>query len=530
MTVRHLAHYLQESARRDPKAVAVVDAGGAQLTYGELEARSGALAAFLGARGVGRGDRVGIVLPKDVRAVVAIFGVLKSGAAYVPVDATAPAERGRRILTDCEIGALIADRGSLDMVPEGDAGARLAAIVVTDDEPADRSNVTAWSQALNSTNLANPTNLTDPTNPSETSLAYILYTSGSTGMPKGVTITHANAITFIDWCSDAFAPTAADRFSSHPPFHFDPSIFDLFLSIKHGATVYLIPDDLGKNPKELARFLAQHRLTIWTSTPSTLILMLQFGELAVHDCSSVRQVGFGGEVFPIKHLRTLQRLWPGAVLYNMYGPTETTTMCTVGRVPDVIPDDRTEPYPIGFPCSYCGALVLDDDGGEVANGEEGLLHVSGPSVSPGYWKRPEENARAFHVRDGVRWYNTGDVVRWNDAEGFTYAGRRDRMVKRRGFRIELGEIERALYQHPAIEEAAVLSMADVEMGVTIAAFLHCRAAETPSIIEMKVYCASKLPTYKSPDRFVFTERLPRTSTDKIDYQALAGQFQAVSTR
>jgi acyl-coenzyme A synthetase/AMP-(fatty) acid ligase len=294
--------------------------------------------------------------------------------------------------------------------------------------------------------------------------------------------------------------------------------------------VYLIPDDLGKNPKELVRLIAQHRLTIWTSTPSTLIMMLQFGDLEARDCSSLRQVGFGGEVFPVKHLRALRRLWPHAVFYNMYGPTETTTMCTVGRIPADIPDDRADPYPIGSPCSYCGTLVLDDEGREVASGEEGLLHISGPSVSPGYWSRPEENARAFRVRDGIRWYNTGDVVSWNDAEGFTYAGRRDRMVKRRGFRIELGEIERALYQHPAIEEAAVVSTADADAGVTITAFLHCRAGQQPSIIEMKAYCATKVPTYMSPDRFVFSPRLPRTSTDKIDYQTLAGQLKAVSAR
>ena len=270
---------------------------------------------------------------------------------------------------------------------------------------------------------------------------------------------------------------------------------------------------------------------MWTSTPSTLILMLQFGDLRSQDCSSLRQLGFGGEVFPIKHLRALQRVWPSVIYYNMYGPTETTTMCAVGRIPATIPEDRDDPYPIGFPCTYCGTLLLDNDGHEVAEGEEGLLHVSGPSVSPGYWNRPEEDAKAFHVRDGVRWYNTGDVVRWNSAEGFTYIGRRDRMVKRRGFRIELGEIERALYLHPAVEEAAVVAVSDADAGVRIAAFLRCHAGEpAPSIIDLKSYCATRLPTYMSPDRFVFSERLPRTSTDKIDYQALAGQLQAVSAR
>jgi amino acid adenylation domain-containing protein len=539
VSARHLAAYLGTSAARYPDRTAVVDANDRRLTYAELNTRSDALASYLDGTGVSRGDRVGMVLPKDVTAVVAIFGILKAGAAYVPVDATAPAERGRRILTDCDIRALIVDASCLDVTPQGDSSRRLSTVVVTGPITGSASgapNITQWEHALanpgnrgNPGNPGNVGNLGNPGNPDD--LAYILYTSGSTGMPKGVMISHDNAVTFIDWCSSVFAPTELDRFSSHPPFHFDPSVFDLYLSIKHGATVYLIPDELGKNPKELARFIARHRLTLWTSTPSTLILLLQFGDLAAHDCSSVRQVSFGGEVFPVKHLRSLQRLWPWATYYNMYGPTETTTICTLGRIPAAIPDDRNDPYPIGFPCDHCQTLVLDNEGREVAEGEEGLLHISGPSVSAGYWNRPEENASAFHVRDGVRWYNTGDVVRWNSAEGFTYVGRRDRMVKRRGFRIELGEIERALYLHPAVEEAAVVAVSDADAGMRIVAFLRCHAdQDAPSIVELKTYCAARLPAYMSPDRFIFQERLPKTSTDKIDYQALNRQLQAVEAR
>ena len=185
-----------------------------------------------------------------------------------------------------------------------------------------------------------------------------------------------------------------------------------------------------------------------------------------------------------------------------------------------MPDDRETPYPIGFPCSHCATVVLDGDGVEVPAGEEGLLYVSGPSVFEGYWNRPAENAKAFVVRDDVRWYNTGDVVRWDPAEGYLYAGRRDRMVKRRGYRIELGEIERALYRHPSVREAAVVAVPDPEAGVRIVAFLACGDEAAPSIIGMKTFCGSHLPAYMSPDRFLFEERLPRTSTDKVDYQAL----------
>jgi acyl-CoA synthetase (AMP-forming)/AMP-acid ligase II len=254
------------------------------------------------------------------------------------------------------------------------------------------------------------------------------------------------------------------------------------------------------------------------------MLLLQFGNLEAHDASSVRAVSFGGEVFPVKHLRELKRLWPLPVYYNMYGPTEATTASTFARIPAVVPEDREAPYPIGFPCSHCRAVALDVQGEEVAPGEPGLLHVAGPNVFAGYWNRPVETAAALIERDGVRWYNTGDLVRWDPAEGFTYLGRQDRMVKRRGFRIELDDIERALSTHPKVAEAAVVSVPDADIGIRIVACLGCGDLTPPTIVELKSFCATKLPTYMSPDRFVIQDRLPRTSSEKVDYQALKALF------
>lgn len=509
MTVVHLAAYLEASAATWPDRPAVVDPAGWSLTYAELNRQADALAGFLVARGVQHGDRVGVVLPKSVAAVVALFGIMKAGAAYVPVDYTAPAERGRRILTDCQVRAVVVDDRCLDVVPE--AGA-----VVVRLGPDHRD---AYRDTLGSDPLTHRGGQTPSAPRSLSDLAYILYTSGSTGMPKGVMLTHENAVSFVDWCSSVFAPSEQDRFSSHAPFHFDLSILDIYVSIKHGATLYLVSEDLGKNPKELAKFIAAHKLTVWYSTPSILTLLVQFGSLESHDASSLRLVLFAGEVFPVKHLRAVQQRWPHPVYYNLYGPTETN-VCTFARIPARIPDERETPYPIGFACSHCQPLVLDADGREVGEGDEGLLYISGPSVFQGYWNRPDVNRGLFLERDGLRWYNTGDVVRWDAAEGYIYVGRRDRMVKRRGYRIELGEIERALYLHSRVREAAVISATDQDGGVKIVACISCHDGQNPSIIEMKTFCASHLPAYMSPDRFVFLERLPRTSTDKVDYQSL----------
>lgn len=518
--MKNLAHYLEASATDHPDRVAVVDSYGRTMNYRELDGLAARVAGFLVARGIHPGDRVGLILPKSAIGVAAIFGILKARAAYVPVDYTAPATRNRAILSDCDVRAVFVDQGCLDSVPFKED---LVVAVIVGGDPAatgrrEGSELVSW-EAVAVQEVGSQT----PATADDQDLAYILYTSGSTGIPKGVMLRHENACSFVDWCSSVLEPEPSDRFSSHAPFHFDLSVLDLYVPIKHGAAVYVISENIGKSPKDLAAFIGTHALTVWYSTPSILSLLAQFGGIGEIG-RALRLVLFAGEVFPVKHLRDVTRLWPQAEYYNLYGPTETN-VCTFARIPLPVPDDRTSPYPIGPACSHCLPLVLDD-GEPVAGGGEGLLYISGPSVFHGYWNRPVENAKAFLDRDGVRWYNTGDVVREDTEEGFIYLGRRDRMVKRRGYRIELGEIERALYQHPGIREAAVVSLSDSASGVKIVAHVTPHEAKRPSIIELKTFCAGHLPSYMSPDVFLFHENLPRTSTDKVDYQRLTAAMAA----
>jgi amino acid adenylation domain-containing protein len=499
--VRSLADYLENSARRYPDRVAVVDGTGATLTYAELNGLADRVAATLIDHGVVPGDRVGVVTPKRVRTVASLFGIMKARAAYVPVDYTAPATRNATILSDCQVKGVI-----LHHLADGIAGtwpsgtAPDVVIAIGDREHTSTiggAPLVAWSDVERATprDTSRDRSIDD--------LAYILYTSGSTGIPKGVMLTHRNATSFVDWCSSVFEPTPEDRFGSHAPFHFDLSVLDIYVSLKHGAGLYLVDENVGESPKALADFISAHRLSIWYSTPSILTLLAQFGDLASRDFSALRTMLFAGEVFPIKHLRHLTRLWPGRAYYNLYGPTETN-VCTYFKIPEHIPDDRNDPYPIGHLCAHCDGLLLDQDGVEVPRGEEGLLYIAGPSVFPGYWNRPVENAACFLERHGRRWYNTGDVVREDERDGYIYLGRRDRMVKRHGYRIELGEIERALYQHESIAEAAVVSVSDTA-GVKIIAYLSARGPERPTVIDMKAYCARSLPAYMSPDVFRFVD-------------------------
>jgi amino acid adenylation domain-containing protein len=351
-------------------------------------------------------------------------------------------------------------------------------------------------------------------------LAYILYTSGSTGKPKGVMLSHENAVSFVDWCSEVFGPGTGDRFSSHAPFHFDLSILDIHVCLKHGATLVLIGEDIGKDPERLAALIDEEHISVWYSAPSILSLLAQYGKLGQRDYASLRLVLFAGEVFPVKHLRALAEQWPHRRYFNLYGPTETN-VCTYYEVMLPIAPEQTAPFPIGKRCSHLHCKVVDTAGSDVKAGDEGELVVSGRGVMQGYWALRVQTERAFLTdRDGVRWYRTGDVVVETPGGDYTYLGRRDRMVKRRGYRVELGEIEAGLYKHPLVKEAAVVALPDEEAGVTVKAFLSCREDKRPSLIEMKRFCADNLPLYMIPDKFSWLPALPKTSTDKIDYQRL----------
>jgi acyl-coenzyme A synthetase/AMP-(fatty) acid ligase len=285
------------------------------ITYGELDEQSDRVRDALVRSGIRRGDRVGICAPKSVPVVVAIFGILKAGAAYVPVDASAPAARNAGIFDDCDTALVVMSQSiwpafasahgndtfdELDNISDGLIVARRRSM---EREPAE---IVA---------------------PTPDDVAYILYTSGSTGKPKGVVHTHLSALGFVNWCSETFAPSSEDRFSSHAPFHFDLSILDIYVPLKHGAALILFGDDVGKQPTRLAGLIAQSRITVWYSTPSILRLLVEYGKLDQLDFTDLRLVLFAGEVFPVKHLRALKEIWSSPDYFNLYGPTETN-VCT----------------------------------------------------------------------------------------------------------------------------------------------------------------------------------------------------------
>ncbi|MFO0892652.1 MAG: amino acid adenylation domain-containing protein [Isosphaeraceae bacterium] len=518
----HLSRLLEAAAARRPDHPAVLDEHGRSLTFDELARGADRLATRLARWGAARGARVGLWLPKGLEAVTAIHGVLRSGAAYVPVDPTGPARRAADIFAASGVKAVVVSAQLAGPLREAWSGAGpLPRLILaggegqgqgTDEEAAPRPGETPWAEIMADDA---PSPLPPPRDPDD--LAYVLFTSGSTGRPKGVMLSHENAFTFVNWCQDELGPFRDDdRFSSHAPFHFDLSVFDLFVSCRNAATLVLIGESLGREPAALAAYLHERRISVWYSAPSILSLLAQDEQLG--HCAP-RVVLFAGEVFPIGPLRKLRRLWPDSTLWNLYGPTETN-VCTAQLIPAEIPDDRAEPFPIGRVCPPLRARVVDEDGADLPPGSRGELVIAGPGVMRGYFGQPELTAAAFFADEqGTSWYRTGDLVIDDGSGCYHFHGRRDRMVKKRGYRIELGEIESTLYRHDGVDRAAVVAQTD-ESGTSIAAFVALKSDRKRSIIAMKRHCTLYLPHYMVPDSITFLDELPSTSTDKVDYQRL----------
>jgi amino acid adenylation domain-containing protein len=517
---RGLHQFLVASAERFPNKIAIEDPGDdREISYAELHGVARSVNDRLRQLGVMPGDRVGLCIRKSIDALASIYGTMYAGAAYVPVDPDAPARRNAFIHHDCGVSAVIVGRKLSDAYQKAfEALGTLPPMIVVDDSVEELP----LSQALESLQEQDPAAPAPIYDAEPDDVAYILYTSGSTGKPKGVVLTHENGVSYVDWCSDIFAPTENDRCSSHAPLHFDLSILDLYLAAKHGATLVLIGAGIGKEPVALAPLIAERKISIWYSAPSILGMLAQFGNLEDYDYSSLRMVFFAGEVFPIKHLRNLVELWPHPVYYNLYGPTETN-VCTYYRVPDEIDPERTQPYPIGKCCEHLECMVIDEDGLKLDLGNEGELVVRGPAVTQGYWNLPERNALAFHTdADGEKWYKTGDLVIEDEDGVYDFLGRRDRMIKKRGYRIELGEIESALYEHDDVKDAAVIAGKDAEDNVIVHAYYCTNSGDALSVIQLKIFCSDRIPRYMVPDFFHNLEAMPRTSTGKADYQKLAG--------
>jgi amino acid adenylation domain-containing protein len=536
-----LQRLLIEAAARQPQRPAVAS-DGCLLTYQELDQLSNKMARALLRLGVAPGDRVAILAPKSAAAVVGLYGTLKAGACYVPLDPKAPAGRLSHILRDSGAAVIVADGPRTSLAATvADAVPRSPGVVVVDvpggPERGEAASVPAkgqdqeqrhgqgqevvpWSAVAGESRepLAEERAI-------ETDLAYILYTSGSTGTPKGVMISHRNSLTFVDWAAAAAGLSEQDRVCSPAPLTFDLSVFDIFATCRAAACLTVLPEASATFPVSIVRFLESERISVWYSVPSVLTLLACYGNLQQSDLSDLRVVIFAGEVFPPKHLARLIDELPRPRYLNWYGPTETN-VCTAFEVPAGWAD--AQPTPIGKACANTEVFAVTSEGRQVsAPGEEGELYVRGPSLMRGYWGQPVKTSEAL-VRHPFRSeydefvYRTGDLVTTDPSGNYVFLGRRDSMAKIRGYRVELGEIEATLYRHPAIQEAAVLPMPDELLGSRLRAVVTADGSNL-SREDVLDHCRRWLPSYMVPDIVEFREEMPRTSTGKVDRAGLADE-------
>jgi amino acid adenylation domain-containing protein len=518
---RLLQEWVMRQADVRPEGTALVMRG-ERLTYGQLDALSNQVAHALRAAGCRRGDRVGLLLRKSPTTIASLLGVLKADACYVPLDTASPSPRLAKIVAAAAPRVILTTPGA--GVLEYDALEPSVRIGWMDVDRSAAPPATAFTLTdVRHMRTDPPTFANGPAD-----LAQLLFTSGSTGDPKGVMITHASVVHFVEWARVYFGLSATDRLSGHSPLHFDLSTFDLFGTFSSGAQLHLVPPELNVVPHKLVQFMRESELTQWFSVPSVLALMAQLDVVRRGDVPTLRRMLWCGEVFPTPALRYWMQRLPDVPFTNLYGPTEATIASSYYTVPRCPVDDH-EPIPIGRPCAGEELLVLDESLQPVAPGETGDLYIRGAGLSRGYWRDPEKTAAAFRPNPADprdRLYRTGDLARVGDDGLLYFLGRADSQIKSRGYRIELGEIEVALQSLPGLAESAIVarSTEGFEGTVICCAYVPRPGAEvTPLTLRQQV--GALLPAYMLPSQWkAFSGRLPRNANGKIDRRRIRDEW------
>lgn len=512
-----LTHTIRHSATKFPDKTAF-RAGNASITYSDLVTQANQLANLLLALGVKKGDRVGIYLNKSLESAIAVYGIMSAGAAFVPLDPTAPASRTQFLLNDCGIRHLATHKSQRrtlkDVFSENTPIETLIGI-----EGEWEIKTIGWDEIK-----TQPTHEPDVTL-LEQDLAYIMYTSGSTGSPKGIMHTHHSGLSYAKLSAELYQVRPDDRVGNHAPLHFDISTFGYFTAPLAGATTVIVPDAYAKLPASLSQLIEKEALTIWYSVPLALTQLLSHGILNDRNLQSLRWVLYGGEPFPVKHLRTLMELWPHARFCNVYGPAEVN-QCTYYHLPE--PPTNEESIPLGQIWENTESRIVDTNDEIVAEGESGELLVRTPTMMQGYWNQPELTQKGLYIEEpyvGYRktFYRTGDLVRVNEEGNLLFLGRKDRQIKVRGNRIELDEVEAVLVSHSEVEEAAILDLRNEEEERYIRGAVILKSDATTSADDLKTHIASQMPTYAVPETIDILPAFPYTSSGKVDYRKLRDQ-------
>lgn len=490
----NVTYWLDETAARFPDKTAYADEN-KEITFSELRAQARAIASELTQRGLFK-KPVAIFLEKGVDVLVSFMGAAYSCNFYSPIDVDMPGSRVNKILEVLEPAVVITTGTLREVFSAYDYKGEfllLEEVLVSDVQ--DDALEAARGKGI------------------DTDLLYVLFTSGSTGVPKGVTINHRAVIDYIDWVTETFDITEKDSLGNQAPFYFDNSILDIYSTLKTGATTYIIPKTLFAQPVLLLEYLKEKKINTIFWVPSALIVVAKLKAFKNVDLSdTLRRVLFCGEVMPNKQLNVWRRFLPDVQYANLYGPTEITDACTYYIVDREFSDK--EPLPIGFPMPNTDILVLNEENEPVTGEEPGELCVRGTSLSMGYYKNPEKTKEAF-VQNPLNQavpeliYRTGDVVKYNERGEIVYLSRKDFQIKHMGHRIELGEIETAVSSLPEISLNCCLYD---EKRQKIVLFIEEELEK--AYINEKI--SHLVPEYMLPNKVVRVEKMPINANGKID--------------
>lgn len=500
LSYQSIHHWFEAQCQQTPDNIAVVFAE-QKLTYQELNKRANQLAHYLQSLGVGSEQLIGICVERSLLMVIGVLGILKAGAAYVPIDPNYPTERKEYILADTQMSLLLT-QASLAANFKAD---NITAICLDTD-----------SEAINQQPQTNPISPTNADN-----LAYVIYTSGSTGKPKGTLIEHSGLVNYLNWCTQAYKVEQGSGTLVHSSLGFDLTITSLFSPLLVGSQVELLPEHQGI--ETLAQTIkARSNLSLVKITPAHLELLSQ--QLTAQEAAG-RTNAFiiGGENLTTQHINFWEKYAPDTILINEYGPTETVVGCCIYQVPQT--HNYSGSIPIGHPIANTQLYVLDQYLQLVPKGVIGELYIGGAGLARGYLNQPELTAQKFiphpfNDEPGARLYRTGDQVRLGVDGTLEFLGRLDDQVKLRGFRIELGEIESLLSLHPTVKDAVVTVREDVAGDQRLVAYLVVQPESSLSVEDLRRFLQQKLPDYMIPSAFLALQNFPLTANGKVDRKAL----------
>ena len=468
---------------------------------------------------------IGIFTGKTIHAWTAIQGTLLSGRTYVPIDIKSPSTRIQFIADTCSINTWITTQDQLELLESIFGDQLVNHLIVILNPSSDMVDFDSHKNylALDSTQTLLSENNHEVAQLYDTDqIATILFTSGSTGNPKGVAISHRAIATFVEWGIDYFQLTSQDKLISHAPLQFDLSLFDIFCSLGSGASCVLIPDSKANSPQYIRNLLSQQKVSIWQSVPSMLSLLLHYGKLDAADLSSLRHVLFAGEQPVSSDIKELGNHFAFAKFHNIYGCTETNNSFIFSFLPSEL--NSSQIIPIGKPLSYIDYKIVphsDQTQHEVAEGE---LQIKSPTLMNGYLLDGGSEITAINGECQDGYYRTKDLVKFDEAGNLIFCGRTDDIVKINGNRISLSDIAHYFKTHPSIEEMAVTLSEDSGLEKKLIAFLFFGSNHPLSTIQLKSFAAQYLPRYAIPNEFHISQSpLPKTTSGKIDKKLLIKQ-------